>query len=425
MRSTFRLAAFGLAAAPALLAAPAAAQAPSPFPQDARPDVPLAATLGMGDAATAVPSMDAALFTNPALLGRLDLRRPTIQLLGAGGDVGGNFRELVAFYRDELGPAIEDGLDDVCTTDHARCEALYERALAIGNRPSTVGATAFGPAVQVAVSPAVAVQAGAFAYSGARARLFDGGAGVPVVDFYDQTDLVVPVGAAVRVPGSPVPLAVGATVAYARRWVTGKYAFVDQLNPDGEAFYVLTGSGVSVDLGVHARDVAAQAGLPGLDLGIALHRAVGGAFDYRYSSRIDIEGDGFADDEAEIAALEARFNEREAGPQLRVGAAYRLPAALLAGAGPVRNVVVAADYVGASTSEYDQGFGAKLRLGAEATVGPVALRAGLAQGYPALGLGLHTRFARLDYAYFGVEEGRTAGQLRRGAHLLQLRFGLF
>ncbi len=418
MRPTFtRLAALGLIA----LAGVAPARAQSAFQQDARPDLPFAATLGMGDAVTAVPSMDAAFFTNPALLGRLDLGRPRIQILGVGGEVGGNFFDLVDFYSEELGPAIEDGLDTICQDDRARCEEIYDGALLVGNRPSTVGAAAFGPSLQMAVGPMAAVQAGAFATSSARARFFDGGAGVPLLDFYDQTDLLIPVGAAVRVPGSPFPLAVGASATYARRWVTGKYAFVDELNPDAEAVYVLAGSGFSVDAGLHARDL----GLPGLDAGFAIHSLIGGDFDLAYDRRIEIEGEGFADDEVEIAALEARFNDRRSAPQFRAGLAYRLPAELLAGAGPLHNVVVSADWVGASTSEYAQENSAKLRVGAQAEVGPLALRAGFAQGYPSLGAGIHTRFARIDYAFFGVEEGRRAGQLRRSAHLVQLRFGLF
>jgi hypothetical protein len=406
----------------ALLAgASATAQAPSDFPQDSRPGVLLAATLGRGDAATAVAGPDAAFFTNPALLARLDLARPRIQILGAGGSIGGSAWDVWTFYRDELGPAIEDGLDSLRENDPAAFEALYDRTLDVGRGPNSLGATVFGPAVQLAVGPDAAAQAGVWVTSGARGRLLDGGAGVPLLDFYDQTDLVVPVGAAVRVPGSPVPLAVGATASFIRRWVTAKYTFIDEIDPDGEALYILAGNGLALDLGLHAQDV----GTAGLDVGLAVHRLLGGNPGLTYNRRLVVSGADFASDEAEIAELEARFDERGGGPQLRVGAAYRLPAALFAGAGPVRGATVALDYVGASTSEYEQGFGAKLRLGAEATVGPVALRAGIAQGYPALGLGVDVRFARLDYAYFGVEEGRTAGQLRRGAHLLQLRFGLF
>ncbi|HLA63998.1 MAG TPA: hypothetical protein VK610_06200 [Rhodothermales bacterium] len=417
MRPTNLLAALALAAL--IGAAPVAAQVASAFPQDGRPDLPFASTLGMGDAVTAVPSMDAAFFTNPALLSQLAAGRARIQFLGAGAEAGGNIFDLYSFYQDELGPAIEEGLDGICTNDDARCEALYEQALEIGRRPSTLGATVLGPAVQMAVGPVTSMQIGAFVTSHARATLSDGGAGVPLLDLYDQTDLLVPVGASVRVPGSP--LAVGVQATYTRRWVTGKFAFIDELNPDAEALYVLSGGGITFDAGLHARDV----GLPGLDFGLAVHRLAGGAFTYTYDRRIEIEGEGFADDEAEIAALEERFNERDSGAQMRAGAAYRLPAALLAATGVLHDVTISADWVGASTSSYDQTTLAKLRIGAQAGVGPLALRAGLSQGYPALGAGINTRAFRLDYAFFGIEEGRRAGQLRRGAHLLQFRFGLF
>ena len=79
----------------------------------------------------------------------------------------------------------------------------------------------------------------------------------------------------------------------------------------------------------------------------------------------------------------------------------------------------------ASTSQYDQSTFAHLRLGAEATGGPLTLRVGFAQGYPSFGFGLRTRAVRFDYAYHSVEEGRRSSQLRRGVHLAQVRFGLF
>ena len=90
--------------------------------------------------------------------------------------------------------------------------------------------------------------------------------------------------------------------------------------------------------------------------------------------------------------------------------AYRAPA--LASLGAVQDFSVALDYVSTSTSESDQPFLSKFRLGAQAKLaGIVALRAGVSQGYPTLGAGVHTRFFRLDYVLYGVEDGRTLGQV--------------
>ena len=56
--------------------------------------------------------------------------------------------------------------------------------------------------------------------------------------------------------------------------------------------------------------------------------------------------------------------------------------------------------------------------------GVLAVRAGLSQGMPSAGIGIVTRAFRLEYATYGVEDGRLLGQLRRRNHVVQLRFGL-
>jgi hypothetical protein len=319
------------------------------------------------------------------------------------------------YYRDELGPAIEEGLDSIRRNDFDRFEELYDRALEVGSRPATLGVMAMGPSVQFRVSPVTALQAGVWAVSTARGQLHDGGAGVPLIDFYDQTDLHIPVGAAFSVPGSRVSM--GATASAVRRWVTAKYAFVDELDPDAEALYVLSGTGLAFDAGAHVRDFRA----PGLDIGASVR--VGGDPALSYSRRIEVEGTGFPDNEAEIDELEARFAERDAGLRYRAGLAYRVqPVDLPEG---VAGALIAVDWVSASTSEYDQATFAHFRIGAEATGGPLTLRAGFSQGYPSLGVGVRSGPLRLDYAFFGVEEGRRSSQLRRGAHLLQVRFGVW
>jgi hypothetical protein len=363
----------------------------------------------------AVVDAEAAFHVNPALLGLLELRRPIIQIGGLGGAAGGSAWSLWTYYRDELGPAIEDGLDSLRTNDRERFEALYDEGLERGRRPSSLAAMVMGPSIQYRISPMTSIQAGIWATSLARGQVHDGGAGVPLIDFYDQTDLHIPVGIAVSPPGSS--LAFGASASAVRRWLTAKYAFVDELDADGEALYVLTGTGFALDAGVHARDV----GSPGLDIGAAVR--LGGDPALAYDERIVVSGSGFADDELEIAELEARFEDRGAGARYRAGLAYRVPAADLPEG--VASTLLAVDWVSASTSQYDQSTLAHLRLGAEATGGPLTIRVGFAQGYPSFGFGLRSGAVRFDYAYHSIEGGRRSSQLRQGVHMAQVRFGLF
>jgi hypothetical protein len=414
MRPLLRLA-FGASLLAA--AAPRAQDAPE---REARPFVPALEAQAMGDAVAAVPHAETAFFYNPAHLARLP-RRLRLTYLGAGFGLSAGTGEKYAFWRDALRPAVEEGLEDIRMTDHPRLEALYAEALALGRRQSVATATLYGPAVQAPVHASgldAAVGAGLFGTGSARLRFADAGAGVPFLDAYGQADVILPVAAALVVPETP--LAVGVTAAYTRRSVTAKAAFLDTLGPEEEHLYVFTASALSVDAGLHAADV-----LPGLDLGAAVYGLLGGGFDYRYDGRrYDLAGEAGTDDADELAALAARFDGREGGPSFRVGAAYRPPLAL-PGA-PLSGLTVAADYVSASTSEFAQPPSAHFRLGVHAALGrALRVRTGLSQGYPSLGATLALRHVRLDYAFFGVEDGRAPGQLGRYNHRLQLRFGLF
>ncbi|NNF58961.1 MAG: hypothetical protein HKN04_12050 [Rhodothermaceae bacterium] len=385
--------------------------------QDARPHVPALEARAMGGAVAAVPSAETAFFYNPAHLARVrDRLRFTVVGAGVGisNDVGTKYR----FWRDELDPAIEEGLDDIREEDYERLIALYDQALDLGRQQSVARATAYGPSVQLGVGTEQAVGAGLFATNAARLQFIDTGVGIPQLDLYDQLDVIVPVTVATHVPSTP--FAVGMTASYTHRHLAAKSALLDELDPDNEHLYVLKGSTVAVDLGVHAQDV-----LPGLDLGGAVYSLIGGGFDYRYTRRIGLTGNDGVDDEAEIAALEERFSGRSASPSFRVGAAYRVPVPSLSSV-MLNGVTIASDYVSASTSEYDQPVGAHLRLGVNVEVGPVlAVRTGISQGYPSAGATLALPGVRLDYAFFGIEDGRTLGQLGRYNHRLVLRFGMF
>lgn len=407
---------FALAAtAAAALAAPASAQTFGTLDQDSRAAVLDVVSAGRGGAVAALATPDSPFFSNPAHLA--GTQRLGFTIIGVTAGVGGNVRETYDFYDETLGPAIEEGLDEIRRTDPDRLQAIYDEAFRVGGSQKTADLAAFAPSARARFGR-VAAGIGVFGAGTARARISDGGAGIPFVDLYTQADVLVPVTVATSVPGLPFALDAGVSATYVDRRLTAKAEAVDALDPDNEKVYLFHGSGIRFGAGVTARDV----GTPGLDIGLALTN-VGSAVNLDYDDAITIEGSEDApDDTAEIARLEDRFNARGSAAAVRIGAAYRAPFS----APGFGNLTFAADYTSASTAEFDQSFQAGLRGGATASLmGLVDLSVGLSQGMPSAGIGVRTRFARLDYATFGVEDGRLLGQQSRRNHAVHIRFGLF
>ena len=398
-----------------VLAAPLAAAQPfGALSQDDAVGVPDLARLAAGGAVAALPTFDSPFLANPAHIARTE--RLGLSLVGVTAGAGGNVREAYDFYDRELGPAIEDGLERMRDEDPERLRALYTEALRVGNQQKTLDLAVLAPSVRARVG-GVALGIGLYGHAVTRGQILDGGAGVPYVDLYSQADVLVPAVVGLDLAPFGVPVSVGASATYVQRRVTAKGEPIDALQPDAEKLYVLRGDGVRLGLGVLARDV----GLPGLDLGAEV-TDLGAAIAYDYERSFAVSGSGGAPDDArEIAALQARFGDRERAPAVRVGAAFRLPE--VAG---VTAAAVALDYTTASTSEYDQSVRAGLRGGARATLGGLLeLQAGLSQGMPSGGAAVGTRVVRLAYATYGVEDGRLLGQRRRRAHAVQVRVGLF
>ena len=386
------------------------------YGQYARAHVESVRVLGMGGSGVALDGPETAFFYNPAHFASVGLLRPRVEILGVRAQLNTKFFSDLAFFRDRVQPALEDGFSFPLTQEDRE---LFEDALVQGRRPTVGQAAAMLPSVMLGVGP-YGLGGGVFAQNTTRYRFEDTGTGVPVLDLFSQLDAIVALGGGGRVPGSN--LSAGLTGKYVRRYIGYKNKDFLAIDPDAEQVYIVSGSTIAFDLGLQYEDAVAS--LPGsLDLGLAVYDLVGGGFDYGYYDAIDLTGGG-EEDAREVERILEAFEDRDGSPSFRVGAAYRVPA--LAALGGLQNVSVALDYVSRSTSESSQPFLSKFRLGAEARVaGLVALRAGVSQGYPTIGAGLHTPFFRLDYVFYGVEDGRLPGQLERYNHLLQLRFGLF
>ena len=400
-------------AAAVLAVTPAAAQPFGSLSQDAAVGVPDLPRLAAGGAVAALPTVDSPFLANPAHIATTE--RFGLSLVGVTAGAGGNVRESYEFYDRELGPAIEEGLEAMRDDDPERLEALYAEALRVGGEQKTLDLAVLAPSVRARVG-GVAVGVGLYGHSVTRGQILNGGAGVPYVDLYSQADVLVPAVVGLDLAPFGVPISVGASATYVQRRVTAKGEPIDALAPDAEKLYVLRGDGVRFGAGVLARDVV----VPGVDLAAEVSD-VGPALGYDYDASWAVSGSGGTpDDVAEIAALQARFGDRDTAPAVRVGGAYRLPAVP-----GVTGAAVALDYTTRSTSEYDQSVQAGLRGGARATLGGLLeVQAGLSQGMPSAGAALGTRVVRIAYATYGVEDGRLLGQRRRRAHAVQVRIGL-
>jgi len=410
------------AAALLALASPVSAQSfESSFgdlSQDSPTGIADVQALASGGAFAASPTQDSPFFGNPAHLAHSPMFGFT--LVGASAGAGGNFRETYDFIRNELEPAFDQGIEDIRENDPERLDSLYSSALRVGRSQKTADIAVLAPSLRLRTGP-VAVGVGAFGRAVSRARILDAGAGLPAVDAYAQGDVLIPAVVAARIPGAPFDLSLGASATYLQRRITAKSEVLDAIDPDNEKVHLLKGQTVRLAAGAYVRNVI----VPGIDLGVSV-TDIGGNVELERERSVAIGSDDMTpDDDAEIAALVTRFEERGAQPVVRVGAAYSVPLPPMSGL-LIKDIRFAADYTTASTSSFDQSFQAGIRAGATATFASfLNLRAGVSQGMPSAGAGLHTKVAQLDVATYGVEDGRLLGQAPRRAYALQLRFGLF
>ncbi|MEM9996960.1 MAG: hypothetical protein AAF809_04610 [Bacteroidota bacterium] len=424
-----------------LAALPSRAQLFGDLEQDATGRPASLAALGMANAAVALVDADYVFSYNPAQLGQLPLDRLQMNFVGLRFGFSPDLFDKTDFITGDLQDAIDFGLEELYEEDRDRLESLYDRARTLAQEESVLAAQVVLPQAFFRAGP-VNVGIGAFVHGIARFQFSPDI--VPVLDAYAQTEFLLPVSVGYRVPGTARfldgvgGLSLGATVRYIRRQVTAKQTPLDALD-DTQSLYFFRGSGLGLDIGAHYQEV-----LPNINVGLAVYNLIGGNVDLTYEGgRVPFDGSNAPgpfevvfgvsepteeavspEDLQEVGALEARFAERSGTPIVRLGAAYaqdfdRLTTALT-------GFSVALDYTSRSTSEFAQPFGTHFRFGVGLEMANLLhLRGGITQGYPALGAGVVTRFARFDYAFFSVEDGRLPGQLRRGNHRFEIRFGLF
>lgn len=382
---------------------------------EAQPIVASPQALAMGDAAVAAPAPQSALFYNPAHLTHFSVPRTPITLIGVNASLTRNLDEQVSFYQNDLEPAIDRGID---TLSDAEESTLYDGIFRVGREASEMTGALMLPSF-VMNRGHYGIGGGIFAQSYARNQIEDAGAGIPGIDFSAVGDLIATAAASMHL--SPVGLtgaSVGLTGRYTMRYLTLKTKPVDALDPD-ENVHVLRGQAFGLDLGL-LYDAGSVFGPGRLTVGAAGYNLL--ATDFTYDFEGYVVKNGTRDDDViseEVAVADAHF---QSDIRYRLGGAYIVPQTWRF----LRESRVALDYLGTPQHSADRSLLTRLHLGLQTSVNDwLYLRAGLNQGYTTAGGGLRFSFVQIDYAFYGQEEGRFAGQQPSWHHRLQILLGSF
>ena len=375
-----------------------------------RSTVQLPSAQGMGDALVALPVQQSAFFYNPAHGAHSSFH---LTVIGVRTSLSNNVPDQLRFFKDDLQPAIDDGIDNL---SNEALSDLYSETLRIGRAYSFIHADVLAPSVGGKVGP-IGLGLGIFGTSNIQYNFPDAGGGLPLVNLQLVADGIVAANAAIDLSQFGVGgLSAGFTAKYTSRFTSLKNKPLDAIQSE-EAFYLLNANRISVDLGLQY-ELPILPYFPGhFHLGLALYDIAGSDFDFKYHSTL--QGN---EDQQDIAADILTANELlNINPSFRLGLAYSLPQIPL---GMLDETGVTLDYIGYNNPSIDQAFFAHLRLGVQARVKVLTVRTGLNQGYPTIGGGLSLGFVDLDYAFYGREEGRYPGQLPSWHHFAQVRFGI-
>ena len=85
-------------------------------------------------------------------------------------------------------------------------------------------------------------------------------------------------------------------------------------------------------------------------------------------------------------------------------------------------IILLADYIDFLDNNKENIF-KKLHFGAELRLMPIALRVGISEGYPALGLGFNLQLIDIDAAYYTEELSKGPGGNDEGRYVAQIKMG--
>lgn len=345
--------------------------------------------LGMGGAAVAIPAEDNILFFNPALLRALKYNR--FNLVDLSLRLNQGVLDQLSFYRNH-----QDQFDNFDSLSEAEKNALYAEALAEAQKLGIF--TVEGPLPVHFLTPRFG--AGAFSAGNVSYEIFEGATGLPLVDMRFRGDLQAMAAYAHTLAmgprGSAGDLHLGVTAKYLRRYITRKTKTLSGFS-SGEELHVYRGNSFGLDLGAFYV--------------LNRHWQFGGAIYDVIATKFQWNLAGATPDNP---APPDKIN-----PSLRVGTAFR-PGVRLGKW--FYNVAFGLDV----DQPFDGNitFFKKIYTGVEANFTPVfSVRGGFAQGYPTLGLGMRLYLIRADYAFYGEELGKYAGQLVSWNHALRFQLG--
>ncbi len=283
-------------------------------PATTRAFAPDIGVLGMGNAVVALPTRGGAFFFNPAHAAHA---KRHITFVGLQLAASSTLPDQVSFFKDELQPAIDEGIDNL---DSERLNSLYDQTLAIGQKTTRINATALAPSAGFKAGP-VGVGIGFFGNSSISYRFPDGGGGLPLVQVPGMADAMAVGSAGIDLSRFGVSgLTVGLTAKYTKRYATFKNKPLDAIS-DTEPFALLSANRVSADIGFLYKLPLVNK-LPGtVNVGLALYDVAGNPFDFAHEG--DLQGTSDATSLAQDIGLANTFFGIE--PSFRLGVGYTLP----------------------------------------------------------------------------------------------------
>jgi len=359
--------------------------------------------LGMGGAFLAVSDDHNAFFYNPA--GITQREKATFTLFELPIGISKDLFDTYKFFSDN-----QDDLEDFEDLDIDRQQELVTDVIArITHNRNHI--TAGFPNINYIGGPSSLVQWGWGVFGIYDVKLkVNRGIIAPNVDMWGSVDAIVIVPVAHKIEYLPlmVPgnLSVGANLKYINRWrIEEKKISIlqfEQFDPD-----LQKGKGVGIDLGaLYQLTDKWQFAMAITDFG-------GTKIDYE-----SVDVDGGVDKPAGSGVIT---------PSWDVGFAYRpdsipyWPGKRLETKDILTLVVDVNDITDSDEGLFKATFFTKLHMGAELNLfKQLKVRGGFNQGYPTLGLGLSALFLHIDYAFWGEELGRYAGDIPEWNHMISL-----
>ncbi len=343
-------------------------------------------SLAMGGAGVALRHNDNPLFYNPALLNFVKKRK--ITLLDFRVRFNQQLYNDYSFFKDN-----QTKFENINDLSQAEQNAFFVEILNETQKPANISLN--GPLQMQFLAPGWGL---ALVTEGAgQAEVFSGASGLPIADlqFHGET-LIIGGYASSLVNLLPHPLHIGFSMKSMTRWTSRKIKTITGISDD-ESMEVFKGQTFSLDFGaLYAINKQLSFGLTFYDIN---------------SPKFSWEKSG------------GHSGIRPAGKTL--DASMKLGVAYIPGwrkLGIFNNIAFAADVNHPFDSDIT--FFKKLFLGAEASLPPFFhIGTGFYQGYTSFGIGMDIRLLRFDFAIYGEELGKYAGDVVSWNKAFSLQLG--